>query len=171
MRLPLPLPPRPPPLQDIWVPADEHNKIKNMHESSIKGSDDMIDLGDLHEGAILHNLWLRYTSKEMCTIYTFTGSILVAANPYLRLPIYTAEIIESYKGQKIGDMPPHVFAISDNAYYYMRRDKRNQCCVISGESGAGKTETTKLILQFMAAVSGQHSWIESQILEVFLSWT
>jgi myosin-7 len=151
--------------EDIWVPAAEHDKIKNMHESSVAGSEDMINLGDLHEGAILHNLWLRYTNKEMCTIYTFTGSILVAANPYLRLPIYTAEIIESYKGQKIGDMPPHVFAISDNAYYYMRRDKRNQCCVISGESGAGKTETTKLILQFMAAVSGQHSWIESQILE------
>lgn len=151
--------------EDIWVESKDHHMIKNMHESSINGCDDMIGLGDLHEGGILHNLYMRYANKELCTIYTFTGSILVALNPYLRLPIYTSEIIESYKGQKIGDMPPHVFAIADNAYYYMRRDKRDQCCVISGESGAGKTETTKLILQFMAAVSGQHSWIESQILE------
>lgn len=90
---------------------------------------------------------------------------MIAINPYQLLDIYDQSNIERYKNQKIGELPPHIFAIADNAYYQMRRDKRNQCCVISGESGAGKTETTKLVLQFMAAVSGQHSWIEQQILE------
>ena len=96
---------------------------------------------------------------------TYTGSILVAVNPYQLLEIYDGKHIEMYKNCKLGELPPHIFAISDNSYYFMRRDKRNQAVIISGESGAGKTESTKLILQFLAAVSGQHSWIEQQILE------
>eukprot|EP00039_Didymoeca_costata_P032095 m.36807 g.36807 ORF g.36807 m.36807 type:complete len:2189 (+) comp9188_c0_seq1:109-6675(+) len=152
--------------EEKWIPASDESKLKNMHPSSISGVNDMIGLGDLHEGGILRNLFKRYTDKKNMVIYTYTGSILVAVNPYKVIDgLYTAETIESYKGMKIGEMPPHVFAISDNAYYFMRRDKRDQCCVISGESGAGKTETTKLLLQFLAAVSGQHSWIEQQILE------
>ena len=96
---------------------------------------------------------------------TYTGTILVAINPYQLLPIYDQEHINRYKDKKIGEAPPHIFAIADNAYYFMKRGQRDQCCIISGESGAGKTESTKLILQFLAAVSGQHSWIEQQILE------
>ncbi|NWH62049.1 MYO7A protein, partial [Geococcyx californianus] len=96
---------------------------------------------------------------------TYTGSILVAVNPYQLLPLYTVDQIQLYCNRRIGELPPHVFAIADNCYFNMKRNKRDQCCVISGESGAGKTESTKLILQFLAAVSGQHSWIEQQILE------
>ena len=64
-----------------------------------------------------------------------------------------------------GELPPHIFAIGDNCYSLMKRQRQNQCVVISGESGAGKTESTKLILQYLAAISGKHSWIEQQILE------
>lgn len=98
-------------------------------------------------------------------VQTYTGSILVAVNPYQILPIYTAEQIKLYKDRKIGELPPHIFAIGDNAYNNMKRYNQDQCIIISGESGAGKTESTKLILQYLAAISGQHSWIEQQILE------
>ena len=126
---------------------------------------------------------------------TYTGSILVAINPYTELPIYDAEHIQRYRGKKIGEEEPHIFAIADNAWHRMLRNGHDQCVIIrlvlgarpsapntptslwhhlslpfsllyfSGESGAGKTESTKLILQFLAAVSGQHSWIERQVLD------
>uniref|UniRef100_A0A3P9PR65 Myosin VIIB n=1 Tax=Poecilia reticulata TaxID=8081 RepID=A0A3P9PR65_POERE len=132
-----------------------------MHPSSVKGVDDMIMLGDLNEAGLLRNLLVRH--KEGI-IYTYTGSILVAVNPYQLLPIYTTEQVHQYTDRRLGELPPHVFAIADTCFFNMRRNKKNQCCVI-GESGAGKTESTKLMLQFLAAVSGQHSWIEQQILE------
>ncbi|KAK2172331.1 hypothetical protein NP493_972g00051 [Ridgeia piscesae] len=137
-------------------------RLKPMHPSSVEGVDDMIGLGDLNEAGILRNLFIRYFNN---LIYTYTGSILVAVNPYQVLPIYTAEQIQLYRDRKIGEIPPHIFAIGDNAYTNMKRYDQDQCVIISGESGAGKTESTKLILQFLAAVSGQHSWIEQQILE------
>ncbi|XP_055004260.1 unconventional myosin-VIIa-like [Boleophthalmus pectinirostris] len=100
-----------------------------------------------------------------CGGRTYTGSILVAVNPYQLLPIYTAEQIRLYTNKKIGELPPHIFAIADNCYFNMQRTSKDQCCIISGESGAGKTESTKLILQFLASVSGRHTWIEQQVLE------
>lgn len=137
-------------------------RIRSMHPSSVVGVEDMISLGDLHEAGILRNLLIRYQDN---LIYTYTGSILVAVNPYQILPIYAAEQIKMYKDRKIGELPPHIFAIGDNAYTNMLRYGQNQCVVISGWSGSGKTESTKLILQYLAAISGQHSWIEQQILE------
>ncbi|KAM4628290.1 unconventional myosin-VIIa-like [Polymixia lowei] len=145
-----------------WISPQNATNIKPMHPTSIHGVEDMIRLGDLNEAGILRNLLIRYREK---LIYTYTGSILVAVNPYQLLPIYTADQIRLYTNKKIGEMPPHIFAIADNCYFNMQRNNRDQCCIISGESGAGKTESTKLILQFLAAISGQHSWIEQQVLE------
>uniref|UniRef100_A0A8D0EH34 Myosin VIIB n=1 Tax=Strix occidentalis caurina TaxID=311401 RepID=A0A8D0EH34_STROC len=148
--------------KEHWITARNMHMVHLMHPSSVQGVEDMITLGDLHEAGMVHNLLIRHQEQK---IYTYTGSILVAVNPYQLLPLYTVDQIRLYCNKRIGELPPHVFAIADNCYFNMKRNKRDQCCVISGESGAGKTESTKLILQFLAAVSGQHSWIEQQILE------
>ncbi|XP_075363613.1 unconventional myosin-VIIb [Mycteria americana] len=148
--------------KEHWITARNMHMVRLMHPSSVQGVEDMIHLGDLHEAGMVHNLLIRHQEHK---IYTYTGSILVAVNPYQLLPLYTIDQIRLYCNKRIGELPPHVFAIADNCYFNMKRNKRDQCCVISGESGAGKTESTKLILQFLAAVSGQHSWIEQQILE------
>uniref|UniRef100_A0A2K6PFN5 Unconventional myosin-VIIb n=1 Tax=Rhinopithecus roxellana TaxID=61622 RepID=A0A2K6PFN5_RHIRO len=148
--------------KEHWIRAEDFGVLSPMHPNSVQGVDDMIRLGDLNEAAMVHNLLIRYQQHK---IYTYTGSILVAVNPFQVLPLYTLEQVQLYYSRHMGELPPHVFAVANNCYFNMKRNKRDQCCIISGESGAGKTETTKLILQFMATVSGQHSWIEQQVLE------
>ncbi|XP_051719592.1 unconventional myosin-VIIa [Ctenopharyngodon idella] len=148
--------------KDHFISEGERASLKPMHPTSVEGVDDMIRLGDLSEAGLLRNLLMRHRQG---IIYTYIGSVLVAVNPYEMLPIYTADQVHLYHKRKLGELPPHIFAIADSCYFNMRRNNRNQCCIISGESGAGKTESTKLILQFLAAVSGQHSWIEQQIIQ------
>ncbi|XP_033099934.1 myosin-VIIa-like [Anneissia japonica] len=113
--------------KDHWISSDVAQKLRTMHITSIEGVDDMIRLGDLHEAGILRNLLVRYQNN---VIYTFTGSILVAVNPYQILPIYTGQQIREYRDKKIGEEPPHIFAIADNAYCRMLREVHNQCVII-----------------------------------------
>ncbi|KAM5326969.1 unconventional myosin-VIIb isoform 1-T1 [Glossophaga mutica] len=148
--------------KEYWIQTEDLGTLSPMHPNSVQGVDDMIHLGDLNEAGMVHNLLIRYQKHK---IYTYTGSILVAVNPFQVLPLYTREQVQLYYNCHVGELPPHVFAIANNCYFNMKRNKKDQCCIISGESGAGKTETTKLILQFLATVSGQHSWIEQQVLE------
>ncbi|XP_063162991.1 unconventional myosin-VIIb isoform X2 [Candoia aspera] len=148
--------------KEHWITAQNISTVRPMDAASIQGVEDMIHLGEMNEAGMVHNLLIRYKENK---IYTYTGSILVAINPYQVLPLYTMEQIQLYYNKRIGELPPHVFAIADNCYFNMMRNKKDQCSVISGESGAGKTENTKLMLQFLAVISGQHSWIEQQILE------
>uniref|UniRef100_A0A1I7VNW0 Myosin VIIa n=1 Tax=Loa loa TaxID=7209 RepID=A0A1I7VNW0_LOALO len=146
--------------QEHWLPIDRPYRM--MHATSVQGVEDMISLGDLHEAALLRNLFVRYSNK---LIYTYVGSILIAVNPNMPLPIYSIEQIRLYRNRRIGELPPHIFAIANSAYCNMKSSNRDQCILISGESGSGKTESAKLIIQFLATVSGQHSWIEQQVLE------
>ncbi|KJE96920.1 myosin 10 [Capsaspora owczarzaki ATCC 30864] len=136
--------------------------VTPMHSTSVESVEDMSTLSDLHEGAILHNIRQRYANSN---VYTFIGSILAAVNPYKALPIYGDEVLQKYNRSVLGDLPPHIYAIANEAFYAMLNDKRNQCVLISGESGAGKTESTKFILKFLSALSSKDSVVEQQILQ------
>uniref|UniRef100_A0A1A8B5X8 Myosin X n=2 Tax=Nothobranchius furzeri TaxID=105023 RepID=A0A1A8B5X8_NOTFU len=129
-------------------------KVQPMQHSSIRGVEDMSTLEDLHDGAIMHNLFQRYQQKR---VYTYIGSILAAVNPYQSLPgLYDRPTVELYSRHHLGEIAPHIFAIANECYRSLWKRLQNQCVLISGESGAGKTESTKLILRFLSAMS-QHS--------------
>ncbi|XP_054068367.1 unconventional myosin-XV [Rissa tridactyla] len=118
------------------------------------GLEDMTQLEDLQEAAVLSNIRTRF---ERQLIYTYIGSILVSVNPYRLYNIYGTEQVLQYEGRALGENPPHLFAIANVAYSKVMDAKHNQCIVISGESGSGKTEATKLILRYLAAVSQKRS--------------
>ncbi|XP_055612970.1 unconventional myosin-IXb-like, partial [Uranotaenia lowii] len=126
---------------------------------------DLCQLPDLNESTLLENLRQRFEAGH---IYTYVGSILIAVNPFKFHPIYNPKYVRLYQNQRIGPiLPPHIFAIADNAYYNMLKEKRNQCIVISGESGSGKTESTNFLLHHLTALSqkGAHgSGVEQTIL-------
>jgi len=127
---------------------------------------DMISLQHLHEPAILHAVSDRYFRGE---IYTWTGPVLIAVNPFQRLPLYTKEILESYRqeglfrSQNLGDssakpLGPHVYSIADRSYRQMMSEQRkSQSILISGESGAGKTETTKIVMLYLTTLGSAHT--------------
>ncbi|ETE72713.1 Myosin-X, partial [Ophiophagus hannah] len=126
-------------------------KILPMHQSSVDGVEDMSMLGDLHEAAILLNLHQRYKQNH---IYTSIGSILVSVNPYKPIAgLYDASAIDLYRQHCLGELPPHIFATASECYSCLWRRHDSQCILISGESGAGKTESTKLLLKFLSAMS------------------
>ncbi|KAF2913070.1 protein OPAQUE1 [Oryza sativa Japonica Group] len=129
--------------------------------------DDMTKLTYLNEPGVLYNLKRRYALNE---IYTYTGSILIAVNPFTRLPhLYNEYMMEQYKGVRLGELSPHVFAVADASYRAMVNDSRSQSILVSGESGAGKTETTKFIMQYLTYVGGRAAiddrTVEQQVLE------
>ncbi|XP_069473058.1 unconventional myosin-X-like [Ambystoma mexicanum] len=122
-----------------------------MHQTSVAGVEDMSTLGDLHEAAIMLNLHLRYQRDR---IYTNIGSILASVNPYKAIPgLYEAAAVELYSRHHLGELPPHIFAIANECYRCLWKRHDSQCVLISGESGAGKTESTKLLLQFLSSMS------------------
>ncbi|XP_032355467.1 unconventional myosin-X isoform X2 [Etheostoma spectabile] len=126
-------------------------RVYAMHQSSIDGVEDMSALAELHEAAIMHNLYQRYQKDN---IYTNIGSILAAVNPYKQISgLYDPERVDLYSKHHIGELPPHIFAVANECYRCIWKRHDSQCVLISGESGAGKTESTKLLLQFLSVMS------------------
>uniref|UniRef100_A0A8C3AL05 Myosin, heavy chain 14, non-muscle n=1 Tax=Cyclopterus lumpus TaxID=8103 RepID=A0A8C3AL05_CYCLU len=167
----------------VWVPSDKHGfevrrvlrrgdeveveltdsqrkvtlsreEVQRMNPPHFSKVEDMADLTCLNEASVLHNLRERYYSG---LIYTYSGLFCVVVNPYKNLPIYTESIVEMYRGKKRHEMPPHIYAISEAAYRSM----------LQGESGAGKTENTKKVIQYLAHVASSHKGgtLEKQLLQ------
>ncbi|XP_066502974.1 si:zfos-588f8.1 isoform X1 [Hoplias malabaricus] len=125
--------------------------------------EDLCNLPVLNEDTILENLHIRFQKKK---IYTYAGSILIAVNPFKFLPIYNPKYVKMYENHQLGKLEPHIFAIADVAYYAMLRKHINQCIVISGESGSGKTQSTNFLIHCLTALSqkGYASGVERTIL-------
>uniref|UniRef100_A0A4W5M2G0 Myosin, heavy chain 11a, smooth muscle n=1 Tax=Hucho hucho TaxID=62062 RepID=A0A4W5M2G0_9TELE len=127
--------------------------IQKMNPPKFSKVEDMAELTCLNEASVLHNIRERYFSG---LIYTYSGLFCVVVNPYKMLPIYSEKIIEMYKGKKRHEVPPHIYSITDNAYRNMMQDREDQSILCTGESGAGKTENTKKVIQYLALVASSH---------------
>ncbi|XP_043680651.1 unconventional myosin-Va isoform X1 [Vespula pensylvanica] len=154
----------------LKVHTDDSNQTKTLEIKSdhdlpplrnpdiLMGENNLTSLSFLHEPAVLYNLQIRF--QRHC-IYTYCGIVLVAFNPYNELPIYGNDTIWAYRGQAMGDLEPHIFAVAEEAYTKLEREGHDQSIIVSGESGAGKTVSAKYTMRYFATVGG--STTETQI--------
>jgi len=125
------------------------DQVGQVNPPKYEKAEDMSNLTYLNDASVLYNLKERYYHK---LIYTYSGLFCVAINPYKRFPVYTNRCAKLYRGKRRNEVPPHIFAISDGAYVNMLTNKENQSMLITGESGAGKTENTKKVIAYFATV-------------------
>ena len=151
-----------------WVEYTQPSPIDSflsafLQQNKSKEYPDLCNLPDLNEKTLQENLKSRFCNDH---IYTYVGSILISFNPFKFYPIYNPKYVRMYQNQRLGDLPPHIFAIADAAYHRMLQDRDNQCIVITGESGSGKTESTNFLLHHLSALShkGLHSTGIEQII-------
>ncbi|XP_034099084.1 myosin heavy chain, muscle isoform X4 [Drosophila nasuta] len=135
------------------------DQLQQVNPPKYEKAEDMSNLTYLNDASVLHNLRQRYYNK---LIYTYSGLFCVAINPYKRYPVYTNRCAKMYRGKRRNEVPPHIFAISDGAYVDMLTNHVNQSMLITGESGAGKTENTKKVIAYFATVGASTKKDESQ---------
>ncbi|XP_069788198.1 unconventional myosin-VI-like isoform X1 [Narcine bancroftii] len=139
------------------------NQVFPAEEDSKKEVEDNCGLMYLNEATLLNNIRVRYSKDK---IYTYVANILIAVNPYYDIPkLYSSDSIQKYKGKSLGTLPPHVYAIADKAYRDMKVHKLSQSIIVSGESGAGKTENTKFVLRYLTESYGTGQDIDERIVE------
>lgn len=142
-------------VKDLPIVSPEKDLPHLRNPSILIGQNDLTALSYLHEPDVLHNLEVRFLGKQ--TIYTYCGIILVAINPYQDLPLYGLDIIRAYRGHNMGELEPHIFAIAEEAFAKLEREKSDISIIVSGESGAGKTMSAKYAMRYFAAVGGNES--------------
>ncbi|CAD5234536.1 unnamed protein product [Bursaphelenchus xylophilus] len=148
----------------LFLTSDVH--IRLMHPKSIIGVEDLAELEDIHEASVLRNLFTRYNQDK---IYSFCGDYLISLNPHKNLDIYNHSFRRCYRNRQLGELEPHVFAIAETAFCGLLESKNNQSIIIGGESGSGKSETLKRILEYLS--DGGRSWDQirasSHLIEAF----
>uniref|UniRef100_A0A6Q2XDR0 Unconventional myosin-Ib n=1 Tax=Esox lucius TaxID=8010 RepID=A0A6Q2XDR0_ESOLU len=127
-------------------------EVKTSLLDNMIGVGDMVLLEPLNENSFIENLRKRFDHNE---IYTYIGSVVISMNPYRSLPIFTPEKVEEYRNRNFYELSPHIYALADEAYRSLRDQDKDQCILITGESGAGKTEASKLVMSYVAAVCGK----------------
>ena len=126
------------------------NEIGQVNPRKFEKCEDMANLTYLNDASVFHNLDARFKSK---LIYTYSGLFCIVVNPYKRYPIYTPTVVKFYLGKRRNEVPPHLWAITETAYRSMLQNIKNQAMLITGESGADKTENTKKVISYLAQVA------------------
>ena len=147
-------------LKPIYSTNDYNDNVFLRNEED-KFCNNLINLTYLNEPTVLNNILFRYSNDE---IYTFNGDILIAVNPFKKIPIYTKEIIDKYIKNDFDVLEPHPYYISKKAVKQLTFNSENQSILVSGESGAGKTQTTKFILNYISSISNDNSELSNKIL-------
>merc|ERR1719454_1121909 len=126
------------------------SEVGQVNPPKFEMCEDMADLTYLNDASVFHNLDVRFQAK---LIYTYSGLFCIVVNPYKRYPIYTGTVVKMYLGKRKNEVPPHLWAITETAYRNMLTNSKDQSMLITGESGAGKTENTKKVISYLAAVA------------------
>merc|ERR1719203_496004 len=126
------------------------SEIGQVNPPKFEQCEDMANLTFLNDASVFWNLKVRFVAK---LIYTYSGLFCIVVNPYKRYPIYTGTVVKMYLGKRKNEVPPHLWAITETAYRNMLTNTKDQSMLITGESGAGKTENTKKVISYLAAVA------------------